>query len=54
MPTKENRSVQINLRVTPQFKAALDKAAAADNRPVSNLIEKVMTDYLKKEGFLKK
>ena len=39
---KETKSVQVNLRLTPGLKAAMDKAAAADHRSITSLIEKVM------------
>jgi hypothetical protein len=51
---KETKSVQVNLRLTPGLKAAMDKAAAADHRSITSLIEKVMIEYLKKAGFLRK
>jgi predicted HicB family RNase H-like nuclease len=36
------------VRVDPELKAALEKAAAADNRTISNLVVKVLRDYLAK------
>ena len=40
------------VRFDPAFKAALEEAASADFRSVASLIEKVMADYLKKQGYL--
>jgi hypothetical protein len=34
-------------------KVALEKAAAADSRSTSSMIEKIVTDWLKKRGHLK-
>jgi hypothetical protein len=50
----ETKSVPIGLRVTPSFKKALDAAAQADSRPVASLVEKVLSEFLKKHGFLNK
>ena len=50
----ETKSVPVGLRVTPSFKKALDAAASADSRPVASLVEKVLTDFLKKNGYLPK
>lgn len=45
--------VATSVRFDPNVKAAIDKAAKADTRSVSSLIQKVMTDYLRANGFLK-
>jgi predicted HicB family RNase H-like nuclease len=37
---------QIGMRVTSEFKERLEKQAAAEQRSVSNLIVKVLTEYL--------
>lgn len=50
----ESRSVPVGLRLTPTLKRALDEAAAADSRSVASLVEKVLTDFLKKNGYLPK
>jgi hypothetical protein len=34
-------------------RAALEKAAKDDRRPVSHLVQKVMADWLKANGYLK-
>jgi hypothetical protein len=48
------KTAQVNLRLDPQLKAMADKAAAADNRSLTFLVEKLLSDYLKKNGFLLK
>jgi hypothetical protein len=50
----ETRSVPVGLRFTPSLKQALDKAAADDHRPVASYVEKLLTDHLRKAGYLKK
>jgi hypothetical protein len=49
----ETKTTQVNVRLTPTLKSAAEKAAAAEHRTLTNLIEKVLTDYLRKQGFLK-
>lgn len=43
----------ITVRVDQALRAAIDKAAAADTRSMSSLIEKILKDALKKTGYLK-
>jgi predicted HicB family RNase H-like nuclease len=43
----------ISFRIPGDVKSALEKAAAADSRSLSSLIQKVLTDWLKKGGHLK-
>lgn len=43
----------VSVRLSPQIKTALEKAAKADTRSLSSLIEKVVADYLRANGFLK-
>lgn len=50
----ETRSVPVGLRLTPTLKKAIDQAAADDSRSVASLVEKVLTDFLKSKGYLKK
>ena len=49
----EVKSAQVNLRLQPTLKAAAEKAAAADHRSLTSLVEKLLADYLKKKGYLK-
>lgn len=44
----------ISVRVPDNVKAAAEKAAAADSRSVASLVEKVLTEFLKKNGYLGK
>ena len=43
----------LNFRVTPALKAAAERAADADNRSLTGLVEKLLMDHCKKLGFLK-
>jgi hypothetical protein len=49
----ENKSEQVNVRMTPTLKSAAEEAAEAEHRTLTNLIEKLLTDYLRKHGYLK-
>jgi hypothetical protein len=49
----EKKSTQILIRVRPALKLAAEKAARDDSRSLSALIEKLLTDHLKKKGYLK-
>lgn len=51
--SQETKSAQVNLRLQPSLKNAAEKAAADDTRSLTSLIEKLLTDYLKKRGYLK-
>jgi hypothetical protein len=44
----------ISVRVPDEVKAAAEKAAADDSRSVASLVEKLLTDHLRKTGYLKK
>jgi hypothetical protein len=43
----------LSVRFDQDVRAALEKAAKDDRRPVSHLVQKVVADWLKKKGFLK-
>ena len=50
---KRLKTAQVNLRIMPVLKAAAEKAAADDQRSLTSLVEKLLTDYLRKRGYLK-
>jgi hypothetical protein len=54
MPDKETRTVPLGLRITPTLKAAIDKAAADNERSVASYIERVVSEHLRKKGYLPK
>ena len=45
---KRIKTAQVNFRIDPRLKAEAEKAAADDQRSLTSLIEKLLTDYLKK------
>jgi hypothetical protein len=45
-------TLPVSFRLPPEIKAAAEKAAADDHRSFSSLVEKVLADYLKKQGYL--
>jgi len=49
----ETKSAQLLMRIRPSMKAAAEKAAVDDDRSLTSLIEKLLSDYLKKRGYLK-
>jgi len=51
--TKRIKTAQVNLRIAPALKAAAEKAASDDQRSLTSLVEKLLTDYLRKHGHLK-
>lgn len=48
-----NKSLPVSVRLPPEIKEAVEAAAKADIRSISSFIEKVLTDYLRQQGFLK-
>lgn len=41
------KTAPVSVRLPPEVKAALERAAKADTRSLSSLIEKILTDWLK-------
>ena len=48
------KTPSLGVRVQPETKTALDKAAKDDMRSVSSLIEKILTEWLRERGYLPK
>lgn len=44
----------IGIRFEPEERAALERAAAADDRTMAAMARKIITEWLKKAGHLKK
>ena len=44
----------LSFRVEGEIKIALEKAAAADDRSVSSLVERVLKEWLRGKGYLAK
>jgi hypothetical protein len=53
-PSPLPKTLPVSLRLPPEVKAAAEKAAKEDTRSLSSFMEKVLTDYLRQNGFLKK
>lgn len=43
----------IGVRLDPEVKAALERAAAADDRSLSAMAHKIIAEWLRKNGWLK-
>lgn len=50
----ETKTATVQIRIQPSLKAAAEKAAAEDQRSLSSLVEKLLTDFLKKNNYLPK
>jgi hypothetical protein len=51
--TDETRSAQILVRMRPSLKDMAQKAAEADSRSLSSLIEKLLVEHLKAKGYMR-
>jgi len=47
------KSLPVSIRLNPETKAALEKAAKDDMRSLSSLLEKILVEWLRKKGYLK-
>ena len=47
------KTAQVNLRIRPDLKKAAEEAAAEDQRSLTSLVEKLLTEYLRAKGYLK-
>jgi hypothetical protein len=48
------KTAAVSVRLSEGVKQALEKAAADDMRPTAAYVEKLITEDLKKKGYLKK
>lgn len=48
-----DRSEQIGVRLAPEERTALERAAKADDRPVSTLARRIILEWLRANGHLK-
>jgi predicted HicB family RNase H-like nuclease len=52
---KESEALHaIAIRVEPELRKLVEKAAAADDRSVASYVKKALTDKLRRAGYLKK
>ncbi len=47
------KDVAFNMRMSRKIRAALKKAAKKDRRTLSSMVDKILTDYLMKERFIR-
>ena len=47
------RTAAIATRVEPTVKKAAERAALADHRTLASLLEKLLVEFLKREGYLR-
>lgn len=45
-----SKTERIYIRITPEFKEQLQKVAEAENRTITNYIENLIKEAIKKEG----
>jgi hypothetical protein len=43
----------LGVRLDPEVKSALERAAKEDRRSLSSLIDKILSDWLREHGYLK-
>lgn len=48
-----SKSAILGLRLTPELKAALERAAGEDERSVSYLVIRILTDWVKLQGYIR-
>lgn len=48
------QTTPLGVRIEVETKQALEKAAKADRRSMASLVDKVLTDWLRANGFLPK
>ena len=51
--SEETKSATVQLRIKPSLKKAAEKAASDDSRSLTSLVEKLLSDHLKRKGYLK-
>jgi hypothetical protein len=49
----EKKTAIVQLRLPPSLKEAAQKAAVDDQRSLTSFVERTLTDFLKKKGYLK-
>jgi hypothetical protein len=53
MNKPETRTAPLGLRIRPSLKRALEKAASNDNRSVASLVEIIVAEWLRLNGYSK-
>jgi predicted HicB family RNase H-like nuclease len=47
------KTAELNVRISPALKAIAQKAAERDQRSLSSLVEKLLTEYCEEIGLIK-
>lgn len=47
------KTTPLGVRLSPETRSALEKAAKDDMRSLSSLMEKILVEWLRKKGYLK-
>jgi predicted HicB family RNase H-like nuclease len=47
------KTAELNVRISPALKAIAQKAAERDQRSLSSLVEKLLTEYCERVGLIK-
>lgn len=50
---QRNKSAILNMRIDPALKEAAERAAAAERRTMTSLVEYLLDAYLRERGYLK-
>jgi hypothetical protein len=53
MKKTQPRPMTLNVRIDPPVRLALEKAAEADARTLSSLVQKVLAEHVRETGFMK-
>ena len=51
MVIKRRKTAALNIYISPELKTAAEQTAEADNRSVTSLVEKLLTDAARAAGF---
>lgn len=54
LPEKRKKTATLAVRMEPFLKEAAERAANEDHRSLTQLFEKILTDYLVRKGYLVK
>jgi len=54
MAEQRRKTATLNLRIDPELKAAADRAADVERRSLTSLVEKLLSDWLRENGYLPK
>jgi hypothetical protein len=49
----QQKTVVLNVKVTPKMRVALAKAAARQDQTSSDIVRKLLTEFLRAEGLMK-